>query len=60
MKADFTHLPEEEEKIEEGIAFLRSLFGSLKIKRPKVEKNPPYQHIYIRTKELECGSAVKK
>ena len=60
MKIEVTHLPEEAKAAEASIQSLRAALGSLKIKRPKVEKNPPYQHIYIRTKEPESGSAVKK
>lgn len=60
MKIEFSHLPEEQEDAEKGIAALRSVLGNLKTKRPKVEKNLPYRHIYIRTKEPESGGTVEK
>lgn len=54
MKISFAHLPGED--TEKGIAALRAAYGPLKIKRPKVEKNPPYQHVYIRTREPESDT----
>ena len=58
MKITIAYLPEEQQKVNNLLLFIKSLLSSSVDRVRESDRNPPYKHIYLTTKKPKtpCGS----